>query len=343
MHRARRSIGALALLCIAALAGGCNGNGLVQVRGVQLVDQPGVGVAAWSPDSRWIAIPTHRGVVLRTPGGATRTIEAPPLRTNFGTPARLSVSRNGRWLRYVTAAGPERGRGFWATQIRRDGSGLSQTPLGTELAFPAWTPGGWPLVFATGPFEFGLDGSQSGPSASLRKLTGPHTEPAVLTRTTGKPEEPVPSADGARVLFKQWVKDHTELWMLSADGAQRRLAKALFIREPQWSPDERRIAFAAVARYGAKGARLFTVAATGEGKPRPVSDELVIHGPTWTPDGRWLTFSTPDGEIKRIHPDGSGVETIADFDGEEVRGLLWSPNGRYLAYRANPLPNEDYD
>jgi Tol biopolymer transport system component len=340
----RLSIAVLALFCVAAL-GGCSSNrAAVEIRGVELVDQPGVEVAAWSPDSRWIAIPTGHGIVLRTPKGESRTIEAPPLHTDFGIPARLSVSRDGRWLRYVTSAGPERGGGVWATQVRRDGSGMSQTPLGTELAFPAWTPGGWPLVFTTGLYEFEPDGSQRGPLPSLRRLSGPNAQPEILIRTAGKqPEEPVVSANGRRVLFKQWIKGHTELWMASADGSQWQLARALFIRHPQWSPDGRRIAFAAVGGYGSGVARLFTIAPTEEGKPRPVGDELVAYGPTWTPDGRWLTFSTPAGEIKRIHPNGRGVETIADFDGEEVRGLLWSPNGRYLAYEASPPPNEDFD
>jgi Tol biopolymer transport system component len=343
-RRARQSIAVLALLCIVALGGCSDNSATVKIRGVEMVDQPGVGVAAWSPDSRWIAIPTRHGIVLRTPEGETRTIEAPPLRTSFGTPAQLSFSRDGRWLRYMTAAGPERGRGLWATQVRRDGSGVSQTPLGTELAFPAWAPGGWPLVFATGLYEFEPDGSQRGPLPSLRRLSGPNAQPEILTRTAGKqPEEPVVSANGRRVLFKQWIRGHTELWMASADGSQRRLARALFIRHPQWSPDRRRIAYAAYPRHGSEGARLFTVAATGGGKPRRVGNELVAYGPTWTPDGRWLTFSTPAGEIKRIHPDGSGIETIADFDGEEVRGLLWSPNGRYLAYEVSPPPNEDFD
>jgi Tol biopolymer transport system component len=334
---------ALTLLCTSLLAAGC-GSVKSEVRGVELVEQPGASLAAWSPDSRWIAVPLSQGIGLHTPDGAKRQrIQAPPIRTYFGSPTPIEWSRDGQWLRYVTSAGPERGHGLWATQVRRDGGGLKQTPLETELAFPAWAPGGWPLVFATGPFEFEPDGSRSGPAAALRVLPGPGTTPKLLARTTGIPEDPVVSPGAQQVLYKQWLHHHTELWALSANGSeQRRLARFLYLRHYECSPDGERIAFAATPRHGSEGGRLFIVAAAG-GKPRPVGDEVVVDGPSWTPDGRWLTFSNRDGEIRRIHPDGSSNVVIADFEDEEVRGLAWSPNGHYLLYSANPFPSEYSD
>jgi Tol biopolymer transport system component len=334
---------ALILLCVALSAAGC-GEGKSEVRGVELIEQPGASVAAWSPDSRWIAAPLPQGIGLHTTDGAKRRrIQTPPIHTFFGALTPIEWSPDGQWLRYVTSAGPKRGHGLWATQVRRDGGGLSQTPLETELAFPAWAPGGWPLIFATGPFEFGLDGSRSGPPAAMRVLPGAGTAPKLLAKTSGMPEDPVVSAGAQQILYKQWLHHQTELWEISANGSERqRLARFLYLRHYEWSPDGDRIAFAATPLHGAKGSRLFVVSAAG-GKPRAVGDEAVIDGPSWTPDGHWLTFSNQDGEIRRIRPNGDGAETVADFDGEEVRGLVWSPNGRYLLYSANPFPSEYAD
>ena len=316
------------------------GEEITRVPGLELIELPGVGISAWSPDSRWIATPGRGGVLLRTPAGERRGVKGPRLQLGFGFPARLSVSSDGSWLRYVTAAGPERGRGVWATEVRADGTGLRQTPLETEIAFPGWARGGWPLVFATGPYYPGTGGPWTGPTASLREVSGPGAEPEILLRTAGLPDEPVISPDGEQILFKQWVDKGTELWLADFDGSQRRLARAIYIPQYEWSPDGRRIAYAAVKNHSFGGSQLFVTGADGDAKPRRVGRDPVFQGPTWAPDGRWLTYSTPDGELRRIHPNGRADETIATFDGEEVRGMLWSPNGRYLAYAATE-PYED--
>jgi hypothetical protein len=333
----------LALLVVAMLAlGGC-GRGAdaasSQVSGVKLVEIPGAALAAWSPDGDRIALPVPGGIGLRKPDGARAgTIEAPPTRLYFGLPTRIEWSTDGRRLRYFTAVGPRRGGGIWATQIRRDGTGLSQTPLETELAFPDWSPAGWPVIYATGPYEFGLDGERSGPPASLRALPGPGTRSERLLATTGIPDEPVVSGD--QVLFKQWLHHRTELWTVATDGSDRRLARFLYIRHYEHSPEGRLIAFSATPRHGTAG--LYVIPDDG-GKPRMVITGPVFDGPVWTPDGRWLTFSTPVGEIRRVHPDGSDPQSIAAFDGEEVRGLQWSPDGHRLIYAARPFPSEYAD
>jgi Tol biopolymer transport system component len=338
---------AVALLCGGLLVAGCGdtSSGESRVPGVHLVDLLGVGVAAWSPDGHWIAAPGQGGVNLVSPAsGRRKLVAAPPLRLYWGFPIRARWSRDGNWLRYVTSVGPEKGHGFWATQIRRDGSGLSQTPLGTELAFPAWSPGGWPLIFATGPYEFDLRGQRHGPAPALQTLAGPGAKPERLLATTGLPADPVVSPNGRLILFKQSRHHRTELWTVSTDGSgARRLAAFLLIHRAEWSPDGSQIGISAMAHRGdGIDHRLYLISASG-GDPRLVSNEAVLEGPTWTPDGRWLTFSTPGGEIRRIPPDGTGAETIAEFDGEEVRGLLWSPDGHYLAYSASEPPREDLD
>ena len=283
------------LLCLALSAGGCNmvdkdGTSASELPGVELIEQPGAGVAAWSPDGRWIAFPSPEGIGLkRADGTEERMIEAPPITANLGRPAPIEWSREDDLLRYVTTNGPELPWGPWITRVRPDGSDVGQARL--------------------------------------------------LSANEERPDEPVLSADGRSVAFKRHASGGSELWVADADGSdQRRLAHFLYLRHYRFSPDNRRIAFTA----GGWDGGLYTVS-TGGGEPRLVTRESPVGGPSWTPDGRWLTFSDRDGEVRRIRPNGSGAGTIADFDGEEVRGLVWSPNGRYLLYSARPFPNEYFD
>lgn len=261
-----------------------------ELPGVKLVEQQGAAVAAWSPDGRRLAIPVAGGVGLSRPGGKTVSrLEAPPIRPGFGRPAPIEWVREGRFLRYVTTAGPNRDHRFWLTVVHPDGSGLEQTPL--------------------------------------------------LGKGQSEANQPVLSPDGRLVAFQLHAHGRAELWVTNTDGsAARKLARALFLRSYRFSPDGERIAIAAGGAHGG----LLVVPVAG-GTARRVLAEMPNEGPTWTPDGRWLTYSTFDGEVLRIHPDGSGAETIADADGDDVRGLVWSPDGRRLLYSERPFPDEYFD
>lgn len=327
--------------CLAGL--GC-GNAESRVQGVELVELPdgGADTAGWSPDSRRIAISARHGLVLLSPGRDDReAIAGPRLSGYLGAASRIGWSRDGRRLRYLTDRGPSNGIGAWATEVRRDGGGLRQSPLGVAVFSAAWAPSGWPLVYAIGPYGPSHHGSVEGPRSALMTLAKVGAQPRRLLRPSGRPDKPSFAPNGERILYRQWLKGHTELRTVSATGSRpRRLARFALIPHVEWSPDGRRIALAAVPRFGPGHTWIFLMPANG-GEPRQVGDEDVLDGPIWSPDGRWLTFSTPEGEIRRIHPDGSGAETIADLGGEEVRGLLWSPNGHFLAYSARPFATSD--
>jgi Tol biopolymer transport system component len=339
---ARQLAALAAALALAVLALGCSEEKpRSEVAGVRLVQVPGAALASWSPDGQLIAVPGSHGIVLLSRDGKPAgRIEAPPQQTWFGAPTPVQWSSGGRRLGYFTSAGPERGGGLWATQVGRDGDGTNQTSLGTGLAFPTWSPDGWPVVFATGPFEWQLDGSRSGPPPSLRTISKPDAPATELLATTGLPENPVVS--DAQILFKQTLHHQTELWTVGLDGSNpHRLASFLYVHLYAEAPKGRQIALSATPKRGNER-RLFLLPGDG-GQIQPVGAGAIDEGPTWSPDGRWLTFSTPEGEIRRIHPDGSGVQTIASLPGEEIRGLRWSPDGKRLLYSAHPIPNESYD
>jgi Tol biopolymer transport system component len=95
--------------------------------------------------------------------------------------------------------------------------------------------------------------------------------------------------------------------------------------EPAWSPDGRRLAYAAPARGGATD--LFVVDADGSHRGRltrsGTADELA---PDWSPDGKRLVAERA-GEIFVLRADGSAERRL-------VAGWepAWSPGGRRIAF-----------
>jgi len=303
--------------------------------------------AAWSPDGRLIAIPAKNGIKLRdVETGTAKLVKAPPQRVFPEPPGRLSWSADGLALRYVTSLGPGGKRGAWLTEVGRDGSGLRQIRLGIKVAQTAWAPQGWPLAISTGYYAYDLDKGPLGPHPALLIVPRFGAKPKTIVRVGPEKrevtiEEPRFSPDGERILYQRSERRTTSIWTVRPDGSGRkRLGPTLVAAlDTAWSPRGDAIAYAGVKR-GDLRTRLY-VASAADGKPRRISGQEILDGPVWSPDGEWITFSNYDGEIRRVHPDGSGEEVIAKLPGEEIRGLLWSPDGRHLAYMARPFPESD--
>jgi Tol biopolymer transport system component len=304
--------------------------------------------AAWSPDGRWIAIPNRKGVLLRgVDGNGRRQLSAPPVRRFKGQmPARISWSRDGSEIRYLTNIGPVEQRGAWVSVVPTDGGKPRQTALGTSIVQAAWAPGDWPLVFSTGPYAIS-GGGPVGPKPAIWSVEGFGAPAQLLLDLPGEEYEPDFSPSGQELTF---VYQHRErrpaiaLWLAASDGSRPRpLVTRLISCEPSWSPDGRRIAFAATTFSGGDRRQHLYVVSVDGGRPRLISRDEVRSGepPAWTPDGRWVTYATYDGEIKRVRPDGGKRHTIADFDDREVRDLMWSPDGDHLAYSAQEIVESD--
>ncbi len=334
----------IATLALAGCANVKSATTTSQVSGVRLVRlESGPGVGAWSPDGQTLVTAGRGGLDLsNSEGKVTGRVRAPALRGYLGPASRIAWSRRGDRLLYLTSARGHGGPQLFATEVGLDGGGARQTSIGTYLAWGAWSPGGWPLFYLSGRFDIGLDGKREGPDPALWTLFRIGARPTRLAGLRGFPELPEVSPDGERIAFVDHLHHRAGLLTIGTDGSgRRRLFSALLVPQFEWSPDGRSIAFAALPRWG-DGLRLYVVDPDG-GKPRRVGKSDVLDGPTWSPDGRWLTFSTPDGELRRIHPDGSSPEMIASFPGEEVRDLLWSPNGRRLLFTAFPQQSEYAD
>jgi Tol biopolymer transport system component len=152
---------------------------------------------------------------------------------------------------------------------------------------------------------------------------------------------PTFSPDGTRVAF--WAdsadKKAVDLYVISADGSGRvAVARNLWAASDKplvWSPDGRRLVFAAETGILRDDERLFIANADGSGLvelgPNDTRDPARRLLPSWSPDGRWISFQeirpsmqAAQSELWVIRPDGSDRLRIAT-----VGRFFWRPGPQW--------------
>jgi Tol biopolymer transport system component len=131
-----------------------------------------------------------------------------------------------------------------------------------------------------------------------------------------------------------------EVWIAStAEGWDRPLLTAgLMLDEspvdmyldPVFSPDGRRVAFAAKTK---SRVQVYTVFSSGGTPVRATNAEGLEDAPAWSPDGNWLAFGHIVGsqfKLAKVRP-GSGEAPVdlGDIGGRSVP--VWSPKGEWIA------------
>lgn len=126
------------------------------------------------------------------------------------------------------------------------------------------------------------------------------------------------------------------MFVVRRDGSERHVLDpgtdaALY---PAWSPDGKRLAFAAKQ---ADNTDIYVMQADGAEVRRLTTHEANDNHPTWSPDGTRLAFHSNrhgNTEIYVMRADGSDVQRLTDHPADDYNPS-WSPDGRLIAFDSN--------
>jgi len=161
---------------------------------------------------------------------------------------------------------------------------------------------------------------------STTELLPPATLASALSR----------SRDGRMLAFRvhEASGDHYEV--MATDGTGRRRVASQLVVEGEschdvWSPDSRFLVTGVDVVDGGRGRIVVIDIASGE--PRFVTPETTQAGcPIWSPDGKWIAYTTSEGVLARVRPDGTGAASLATQAGGATS---WSDDG--WIYWDNPF------
>jgi TolB protein len=215
------------------------------------------GQLGWSPDGKWIAFSRDTGLsgqeslwIVAAAGGKPRRLTD----CHTCTDVIPVWSPDGKLLVFQRN-GP---LGDSLYTVHPDGSGLTRIASGSE---PKWSPDGRKIAFDLSPDSIGVANAD-----------GSHVHVLLSGGPGSGPGDPSWSPDGRKLVFfntpGQPGRYRAEVWTMNADGSdKKRLYRAGCCVDiwapPIWSPDGRRIAFAAAAPGGT-----FVINADGTGLRR---------------------------------------------------------------------------
>ena len=152
------------------------------------------------------------------------------------------------------------------------------------------------------------------------------------------------SPDGAKVAVQTGENRDGVLWVydLSGDTQIQQLTFEGDSGRPIWTPDGRRITFSS-DRDGTMS--LYEVPADGSGVPERLTtaEEGTAHRPeSWSPDSQTLLFDIRNegvgGDIWMLSATDRQTQRLHSTPDANERGAEFSPDGKWLAYVAGPLP-----
>ncbi len=197
--------------------------------------------------------------------------------------------------------------------------------------FPAWSPDGKRIAFATGPAkDYATD------RIVVMNRDGSHLTDLVkgvyMDASSWSP-------DGRYIVYDD-VAGHLNAVnvqsgeVISLEGAGPRSGGL----EAVWSPDGRHIAFSAFSFSPDTPEEIYVIAADGTSEDRLTYSAFGSSSPAWSPDGKHIAFQSlkgfqpkkPDSAyltIELMDSDGSNHVSLTNYDSEWP---TWTPDGQHL-------------
>jgi Tol biopolymer transport system component len=293
---------------------------------------------AWTPDSKWLAIPAPDGTawalsLVAASTGETRKLTRPGATVGDAAPA---FSSDGKALVFARESNDFRADLY----LMRLGDGY--TPIGEpeKLSLPkpwnlgaAWLTGGKEIVFSSGNFNPIFN---AGVSADLGLWRLSMSQPAKPLRLPFSNNASAPSISHQTGRLAYAVRRYdNNIWRIALDhpGQPARPIEFISSTQPDYNPDYSRdgkkIAFVS-ERSGT--AQIWTCESDGTNAAQLTSSAHNPLGPRWSTDGHSIAYwenSKSRSEIYVISADGGAprhLETTPDGG----QWPFWSKDGRFL-------------
>ncbi len=255
-------------------------------------------------------------------------------------------------------AGPRYAQGRIAYASSRDGDfdlyvldmttggELAVTRNSTADRYPAWSPDGTRLVYAT---------THAGGDDDLAVIDARGGEPIPLTAGEAMDHSPTWSPDGTRIVFSREDAAGSRLMVVEtaclSPGAPaaceltvRPLTGEGYFLDPAWSPDGAQIALAGSDSPGLP-LGLALIAPDGSGALALPGTQTSDFAPAWSPDGTQIAFVSyfaGNDDLWLMAADGSGLAQITTDSAIDAHPA-WSPDGRYLVFASDRGDPADFN
>ena len=155
-----------------------------------------------------------------------------------------------------------------------------------------------------------------------------------LTRLThGIDYRPRWSPNGQRIVFQRFSGNHSNIFVMNADGSNLSQLTKRGGFQPAWSSDGTQIVFGS-ERDGDED--IFTMAADGSDETKLTHDTFDDVTPAWSPDGSRIAYTSRrrhNSDVYLIDPDGSYERRFTRSSAMDA-SPDWAPDGSAIAFQS---------
>ena len=193
---------------------------------------------------------------------------------------------------------------------------------------PSWSPDGKRIVFSS---DRDKGRGEAAHNYDIYVMDADGGNPQNLTNNPQEDKEPSWSPDGERIVFRARRPGHFigedgityEIYVMDANGGneQRLTENRKNDKDPSWSPDGERIAFASDRKGGWENFEIYVMDADGGNEQRLTENRVFDEEPSWSPDGKRIVFwSNREADIENAEI------YVMDADGGNPQNLTNNPH-----------------